>query len=478
MSDEWLPMHQLARLLNPDGHYNIDSVDQINIPEDIHQYQYVLMYVHKTLERNVEAQLIQYANNGGKLIVLHHGLASAKMKNPDWLNIMGIELFPSDDPQYPWCVLSNTTHTMVNLYPGHFITSNRISYQKVFHFESDYTDVLHGTYPEFDLSDTEVFLNQRFTENSDRTILFGFVAGDGTTMQPTSGWYKKVGGGWLFYYQAGHRPEDFSNNNFLQVILNTLEWKPELNAIEWDVEDPIAPSCYEKNKNGWEDQVTGKGLDNWKEYTWPPGSPIKEEFMELPAQWHWNQDNGILFCDASRGHSYLATKAEFIDFILHVEWRYMGDEGSQNSGILVRMLPERYVMHQCELSRSNLRLFGGVLMDSIITPITAIEPGPAGLWQAGIVHFPYDWNKRIKLQLETPNPKVPSVVKKSHERMIRQIGEWNTTEILCVKNYIIIWNNGSICSYTDNCTIMEGVIGLEAEGHPLEFRNVLIRPVY
>ena len=117
-------------------------------------------------------------------------------------------------------------------------------------------------------------------------------------------------------------------------------------------------------------------------------------------------------------------------------------------------------------------------MDSIITPITAIEPGPAGLWQAGIVHFPYDWNKRIKLQLETPNPKVPSVVKKSHERMIRQIGEWNTTEILCVKNYIIIWNNGSICSYTDNCTIMEGVIGLEAEGHPLEFRNVLIRPVY
>ncbi len=45
-------------------------------------------------------------------------------------------------------------------------------------------------------------------------------------MQPTSGWCQKKGKGWLFYYQAGHQIADFQNENFRQVILNTLEWEP------------------------------------------------------------------------------------------------------------------------------------------------------------------------------------------------------------------------------------------------------------
>ena len=41
-------------------------------------------------------------------------------------------------------------------------------------------------------------------------------------MQPTSGWYQKVGKGWLFYYQPGHSITDFENENFQQILINTI----------------------------------------------------------------------------------------------------------------------------------------------------------------------------------------------------------------------------------------------------------------
>jgi hypothetical protein len=224
MADEWEPMFELQRSISSNDMYLIDTAGQECLPGDIGQYRFVFVYVHKTLAADTEKVLITYAQEGGALIVLHHGLASAKMKNRHWLDFLGIELYPRDDPHYPWGVLSDTTHVMVNLYPGHYITSHGIHYQKGVHFHSDYPMAPVGTFPAFDLPNTEIFLNQRFVAGSERTVLFGVTTTGGGVMQPTSGWYKKVGEGWVFYYQAGHRPEDFTDSNFTQVIRNTLVW--------------------------------------------------------------------------------------------------------------------------------------------------------------------------------------------------------------------------------------------------------------
>jgi hypothetical protein len=160
------------------------------------------------------------------LIVLHHGIASSKMQNPAWLDFLGIELFPRDHPEFPWGVIGQTTHTMVNLNPGHFITTSGIHYDQTVAFHSEYDSFFHGTYPAFDLPDTEVFLNQRFKDDQIK-VLFGFKSEDGSRMQPTSGWYKQSGKGLIFYYQAGHSVADFENQNFMRVLVNTLEWKPD-----------------------------------------------------------------------------------------------------------------------------------------------------------------------------------------------------------------------------------------------------------
>ena len=73
------------------------------------------------------------------------------MNNPKWLDFVGIELFPRDHKQYPWAVLNDTTHTIVNLCPGHFLTSNRMNYEKTTSFYSEYDTTYRGVYESFDL---------------------------------------------------------------------------------------------------------------------------------------------------------------------------------------------------------------------------------------------------------------------------------------------------------------------------------------
>ena len=226
IADEWPQMDTLAARLVSQTGYDIQKATQDQVGSDLSGFEFVFMYVHKPLLDGAEKVMIDYVQGGGALIVLHHGIASAKMQNPAWLDFLGIELFPRDHPEYPWGVLAFTTHTMVNLNPGHFITSTCINYQKDIPFHSEYDTIFHGLYPAFDLPDTEIFLNQRFLDDQSK-VLFGFRNADGSRMQPTSGWYRKSGKGMVFYYQAGHSPADFEDPNYIRILLNTLEWEPE-----------------------------------------------------------------------------------------------------------------------------------------------------------------------------------------------------------------------------------------------------------
>ena len=224
ISDTWPQMDVLVDGLAEHG-YSINKADEEEIESGISGFDFVFMYIHKTHSPRTERALIDYTMNGGSLIVLHHGISSSKMKNPQWLDFLGIELFPRDHKEYPWKVLANLTYSMVNLYPGHFITTNGIKYEKVTTFNSEYDSKYDGTFSSFQLINTELFLNQRFKDDQ-RTILFGFRTEDGSRIQPTSGWYRQKGKGMVFYYQAGHEVSDYKNPNFLKVLLNTLEWNP------------------------------------------------------------------------------------------------------------------------------------------------------------------------------------------------------------------------------------------------------------
>lgn len=207
-------------------------------------YPVVVAYIHRPLHPVMEEALISYAEMGGKMLILHHSIASAKVENPEWLNFLGVSILPGDR-EHPWSVTANTSHVLVNLAPGHYITSHLVGYDRETDFRFDERPDLEGRYPAFQLDNTEVFHNQRLADDTERVILFGYrMEEEGSSMkggqaappemEPASGWYKPAGKGWLFYLQPGHADSDFRNPGFYQVILNCLNWKAN---------DPEFSSC-------------------------------------------------------------------------------------------------------------------------------------------------------------------------------------------------------------------------------------------
>ena len=134
VADEWKHMHVLADLLKTHG-YEVQCVEQIRLDSDLSQYAGVFMYIHRTFEPHAEKALIDYAKNGGRLIVLHHGIASGKVENPEWLCFTGIYIAAKDDLNCPWRVVRGT-HTLVNLQPNHYITSHNVEYDRMIDYQS------------------------------------------------------------------------------------------------------------------------------------------------------------------------------------------------------------------------------------------------------------------------------------------------------------------------------------------------------
>ena len=228
VADEWEPMQTLKHHLEMREACQVDTFEEKDMPADLTRYRTVFMYIHKVMDPRVEKTLIEYALNGGCLIILHHGLASAKVNNPDWLRFTGIHIEPKEAPHHAWRVVGATTHTMVNLQPEHYITSHKVEYDRTIEYLSCDMPSRAAPYPALELPDTEVFLNQHFTDGREKTVLFGSHCVDPesgeTTMQDRCVWYKAAGRGWIFYLQPGHKAGDFENENFCQIIVNCVAW--------------------------------------------------------------------------------------------------------------------------------------------------------------------------------------------------------------------------------------------------------------
>jgi len=224
--DEAEPMQALAQGLSDWHGISADLVDQQDFRE-IGERPAVFMYVHKPLLEPVESALIEYAEQGGRLIILHHGIASAKLQNPRWLKFLGIHLMPRDHPSHPWKVLRGT-YQLVNLAPSHFVTSDNVSYPATIAYTPSDSPSTVQRLPGREWPDTEIFLNQLFTDGREKTVLFGFrTEVDGEAFQQDrAGWLKPTGKGVTFYFRLGHFAKDYTRD-FVQILVNALRWDSE-----------------------------------------------------------------------------------------------------------------------------------------------------------------------------------------------------------------------------------------------------------
>ena len=230
VADEWPQMDVLADYLHGKGGYDIEKVEQDELPTDLSGYDGVFQFVHGTLKDGPAQALMDHAENGGRLIVIHHGISSAKTKTKGWLSFLGMELDRSTNAKHPYGWVHGVSLTLVNLNPNHYITSHNVTYQREIEYQSSDQPSKPVELPALEFRNTEVFLNHQFADGRAKTVLFGFHYKDPKSgkvyMQDRSGWFKRAGRGHVFYFQPGHAVSDFENRDYCQILLNCLTWNP------------------------------------------------------------------------------------------------------------------------------------------------------------------------------------------------------------------------------------------------------------
>jgi len=105
IQDEITQMEVLSSFLTEkQDDVKIDIVDQDHIPGKLTKYNAVILYIHLRLFKTTEEKVINYTEEGGRLIVLHHSISSGKAKNEHFFPFLGIQLDGTEnarDPELP-----------------------------------------------------------------------------------------------------------------------------------------------------------------------------------------------------------------------------------------------------------------------------------------------------------------------------------------------------------------------------------------
>jgi hypothetical protein len=175
----------------------------------------------------------------------------------------------------------------------------------------------------------------------------------------------------------------------------------------------------EEKAAGFEPLFNGKDFTGWRF----SGGP-EDGAREAP---NWKVKDGVI--ELSGGsHPHLATEREYADFELRLEWRALRDK--YNSGVYIRS-GQKVGANQINLAK------GG-------------EGGFIGGKAQGAKTVP---------DLQKP------------------AGEWNEWRILARGDKVTFWCNGKPAWEATGITPAKGYIGLQAEGAPMEFRNLRLREI-
>ncbi|MBN2481487.1 MAG: DUF1080 domain-containing protein [Bacteroidales bacterium] len=173
----------------------------------------------------------------------------------------------------------------------------------------------------------------------------------------------------------------------------------------------------------------GNDLSNWEFYL--------ADSLADPAKVFLVEDSVIHITGQPFG--YMRTKERYADYILHVEWRWPVE--ATNSGVFIHtQLPDTTWPRcfECQLAAGRAGDF--VCMNGA----TMAEK-----------------TERI-------------VVTKMNESNEKPVGEWNTLEVTCAADSIMVVVNGTLQNKGTQVSETRGSICLQSEGKDIEFRNVYL----
>ena len=163
--------------------------------------------------------------------------------------------------------------------------------------------------------------------------------------------------------------------------------------------------------------------------------------------------DGRLLC-TGQPFGYLATKDSYKNFKFTVEWRWSHGEPPTNSGIFLKItempkdsfLPKSIEVQLRHKNVGDLWAFHG---RTIIKPANRVN---------NVDH--QDIGKFMGFEKLLDAEKEP--------------GQWNAMEIFCADELIVVVVNGTIVNWTTGAETIEGRIGFQSEGGPIEFRNAVL----
>ena len=184
----------------------------------------------------------------------------------------------------------------------------------------------------------------------------------------------------------------------------------------------------------------GKNLDGLKIY-------IEDAAVDVADI--WKVEEGMLRATGI-GKGYIRTEMAYADYRLHLEWRW--PKGPGNSGVMVNMVN------------------GDVLWPKSFE--CQLATGRAG-------DFASFADARSKEEIVSRNPQGVSTgrLPKSGPSAERPMGEWNSYDIVVEGDTITLWVNGTQVNRMTGVAPSAGMIGFQAEGTPIDFRNITLTPL-
>ncbi|WP_438481277.1 3-keto-disaccharide hydrolase [Oleiharenicola lentus] len=188
----------------------------------------------------------------------------------------------------------------------------------------------------------------------------------------------------------------------------------------------------------------------------------------------WTVADGALKC-SSVPSGYLRTEKSYKNYTLTLEWRWSGpmlapdDKGrprSRNSGVLIHaqspdiVWPSSVEAQLMETNAGDIYFLGETAKSAEITIAREKAVAAAGT-NAEAVKRAQALRKLARQQNSSEKP----------------AGEWNKYEIICKGDTLTLRVNGVEQNHTTKLSLSEGFIALQAEGAPIEFRNVTLSPL-
>jgi hypothetical protein len=163
----------------------------------------------------------------------------------------------------------------------------------------------------------------------------------------------------------------------------------------------------------------------------------------------WTIEDSMLRCTGI-GRGYARTTSAFADYRLHLEWRWPNGPG--NSGVMLNLVGQ-----------------------DMLWPKSFESQLASG--RAGDMFSFVDARNNEEIVSRNPNGVSTGRLLQKEPSAENPVGEWNSYDILVEGDTITLSINGKQVNRMTGTRPSAGMIGLQAEGTAIDFRNITLTPL-